>query len=159
MGFGNIGIGELIMIFLVVMLVFGPKRMPEIARNMGKFMRDFRRETNAAIKELKDGIEPINVGIFDEPDAGAAETIRNGAAAAMPGVAAAGGAAVVPTPVDPAPPANGSRAKRAAPRKTSTTRKPATATRKSAPAPAKKRAAAKPKPKRPAARAGAARKR
>ncbi|MGH2795919.1 MAG: twin-arginine translocase TatA/TatE family subunit, partial [Actinomycetota bacterium] len=97
MGFGNIGIGELMVIFLIVMVIFGPKRLPEIARNMGKFMRDFRRETNAAIKELKDGIEPVKVGIFDEPDAGAAAQPGNGASAyqsatVSPGASAAGGA-------------------------------------------------------------------
>jgi TatA/E family protein of Tat protein translocase len=128
MGFGNIGIGELMMIFLVIMIVFGPKRMPGIARDMGKLLRDFRRETNAAIKELKDGIEPINVGIFDEPDASSTKAAAgpgNGAAAPLPGVAAAGGAGVVPAPVDPLP-SNGSR-KSAARKKTSGPRKPARA--------------------------------
>ena len=127
MGFGNIGIGELMMIFLVIMIVFGPKRMPGIARDMGKFLRDFRRETNAAIKELKDGIEPINVGIFDEPDASttkASGTAGNGAAAPLPGVAAAGGAGVVVAPVEP-PPSNGSRKPATARKKPATARKPA----------------------------------
>ncbi len=128
MGFGNIGIGELMMIFLVIMIVFGPKRMPGIARDMGKFLRDFRRETNAAIKELKDGIEPINVGIFDEPDASSTKAAAggpgNGAAAPLPGVAAAGGAGVIPAPVDPLP-SNGSR--KPAVRKKTGARKPARA--------------------------------
>ena len=126
MGFGNIGIGELMMIFLVIMMVFGPKRLPGIARDMGKFLRDFRRETNAAIKELKDGIEPINVGIFDEPDASStkvADAPGNGAAAPLPGVVAAGGAGAITTPAD-ASPSNGSRKPATARKKTAGARKP-----------------------------------
>jgi TatA/E family protein of Tat protein translocase len=129
MGFGNIGIGELMMIFLVIMVVFGPKRMPGIARDMGKFLRDFRRETNAAIKELKDGIEPINVGIFDEPDAASTKVDGpqgNGAAVPLPGVAAAGGAGVITAQAEPLP-GNGSPKKAAARKKTTGGRKPARA--------------------------------
>lgn len=129
MGFGNIGIGELMMIFLVIMMVFGPKRLPGIARDMGKFMRDFRRETNAAIKELKDGIEPINVGIFDEPDVSSTKVAvaqGNGEAAPLPGLAAAGGVGVIAAPADGVP-SNGSRKQAAARKKTSGARKPARA--------------------------------
>lgn len=167
MGFGNIGIGELMVIFLIVMVIFGPKRLPEIARNMGKFMRDFRRETNAAIKELKDGIEPVKVGIFDEPDAGAAAQPGNGASAyqsatVSPGASAAGGAGEVPTTVTmPAQPTNGARKTRAAAKPKATTRRKAATTpakrKTSGSAATKKRTAAK--PKRPVSRAGAARKR
>ncbi len=121
MGFGNIGIGELMIIFLIVMLVFGPKRMPGIARDMGKFLRDFRRETGAAIKELKEGIdiEEINVGIFDEPDATPAAKTPNGSPAPTPGLAATAGVNVVP-PAELAGDGNGARAKkRTAPAKRS----------------------------------------
>src|ERR1051326_4894554 len=51
-------------------MVFGPKRLPEIARSMGKFMRNFQNETNRAINDLKAGIEPATHGIFDTPDQG-----------------------------------------------------------------------------------------
>ena len=159
MGFGNIGIGELMVILLVVMIVFGPKRMPEIARNMGKFMRDFRRETSAAITELKQGIEPINVGIFDEPDAGTAAAIPNGETTPMPGVAAAGGAGTVPAPERPVAyqsAGNGARRATAKPKPRAKTAKKSSAKRKTA-ASSKKRPAAK--AKRPASRASGTRKR
>lgn len=156
MGFGNIGIGELMMILLVVMVVFGPKRLPEIARNMGKFMRDFRRETNAAIKELKDGIEPIKVGIFDEPDAGAAAVTDNGAAAALPGVAAAGGAGTAAAPVTPATaieaPGNGAR-KPVAKRKPAVARSSGARSKSPASAARRKTPASGAATKRPAAKA------
>ena len=165
MGFGNIGIGELMVILLVVMIVFGPKRLPEIARNMGKFMRDFRRETSAAITELKQGIEPINVGIFDEPDAGTATAMPNGETAPMPGVAAAGGAGTVPPterPVAYQNTGNGGGRARAKPKPRAKKAKTPAAARSPAPkrktaTSSKKRPASK--AKRPAARSGGTRKR
>src|SRR3954463_6962017 len=42
----NIGTGEIIMIAVVALLVLGPQRLPELARGIGKFMREFRRQTD-----------------------------------------------------------------------------------------------------------------
>ena len=42
----NIGSGELALILVVALLVLGPKRLPELARGLGKFMREFRRQTD-----------------------------------------------------------------------------------------------------------------
>ncbi|MBX2821399.1 MAG: twin-arginine translocase TatA/TatE family subunit [Rhodothermaceae bacterium] len=47
---GGIGSMELIVIFLVILLVFGAKRIPEIARGLGKGIREFKTAT----KEIKD---------------------------------------------------------------------------------------------------------
>lgn len=48
---GNLGMGELLLIFLVVLLLFGAKRLPEIGKAVGNAWREF----NAAIKgERKD---------------------------------------------------------------------------------------------------------
>jgi sec-independent protein translocase protein TatA len=45
MPFG-LGISETILIFAVVMLFFGPKRLPELATGLGKGIRDFKRALN-----------------------------------------------------------------------------------------------------------------
>ena len=50
--FGGIGVQELLLIFLVVLLLFGAKRIPDIAHGLGKGIRDFRR----AMQETKDEI-------------------------------------------------------------------------------------------------------
>ena len=50
--FGNLGATELILILLVVLLVFGAKRIPEIARGLGKGIREFKDATNDIKKEL-----------------------------------------------------------------------------------------------------------
>ena len=64
----NIGAPEMFLILIVALIVFGPNRLPEIARQMGKFIRQFQSETNRAIEDLKRGIEPATTGVFDEPD-------------------------------------------------------------------------------------------
>ncbi len=42
----NIGAGEMIFIVVLALLILGPKRLPELARGMGKFLREFRRQTD-----------------------------------------------------------------------------------------------------------------
>lgn len=50
---GNLGIPELLFIFVVALLVFGPKRLPELGRSLGKGLAEFKRATSG----LKDSIE------------------------------------------------------------------------------------------------------
>jgi sec-independent protein translocase protein TatB len=42
----NIGTGEIALIAVVALLILGPKRLPEMARGIGKFVREFRRQTD-----------------------------------------------------------------------------------------------------------------
>ncbi|RJS25985.1 twin-arginine translocase subunit TatB [Corallococcus sp. H22C18031201] len=42
----NIGAGEMVLILVAALLVLGPQRLPELARAIGKFMREFRRHTD-----------------------------------------------------------------------------------------------------------------
>lgn len=48
----GIGGWELLVIFFVVLLVFGPKRIPEVARGLGKGMRELRRISNDFQREI-----------------------------------------------------------------------------------------------------------
>jgi len=50
---GPIGVPELILIFIVALVVFGPKKLPELGRSIGKAMAEFRRASN----EIKHSIE------------------------------------------------------------------------------------------------------
>lgn len=43
--FGSIGITELIVIFVVALLVIGPKRLPEVAKSLGRALGEFKRAT------------------------------------------------------------------------------------------------------------------
>jgi sec-independent protein translocase protein TatB len=42
----NIGAGEMVLIMVAALLILGPTRLPELARGIGKFMREFRRQTD-----------------------------------------------------------------------------------------------------------------
>ncbi|MBI3184544.1 MAG: twin-arginine translocase TatA/TatE family subunit [Myxococcales bacterium] len=42
----NVGAGELVLILVLALLVLGPKRLPEFARGIGRFLREFRRQTD-----------------------------------------------------------------------------------------------------------------
>ena len=49
---GNVGGGELLLIFLVILLLFGSKRIPEMARGLGRGIREFREATREIQREL-----------------------------------------------------------------------------------------------------------
>lgn len=49
---GTLGPLELILIFLAILLIFGAKRIPEIARGMGKGIREFKAATREISDEL-----------------------------------------------------------------------------------------------------------
>ena len=50
----GIGPTELIVILVIALLVLGPKRLPELARSLGKGMAEFRRATSDVTSELDD---------------------------------------------------------------------------------------------------------
>jgi len=54
--FGSIGFPELIMVFIVVLLVFGPKKLPEFAKLLGKTVREFRSTVDQAKAVIEDEI-------------------------------------------------------------------------------------------------------
>ena len=41
--FGGLGVQELLVIFLIVLLLFGAKRIPDIAQGLGRGIRDFKK--------------------------------------------------------------------------------------------------------------------
>lgn len=50
---GDIGGGELVLIFLVVLMLFGGEKMPEMARGMGKAIREFKKATSGIEEQIK----------------------------------------------------------------------------------------------------------
>mgnify|MGYP001198904806 FL=1 len=49
MGLGGFGMGEMVFIFLIVLLLFGAKRLPEIGSSLGKGIREFK----GSVKEIE----------------------------------------------------------------------------------------------------------
>ena len=57
MPIGGLGMGEIILIFLVVLLLFGAKRLPEIGSALGKGIREFKGSVREIEGELKAPLE------------------------------------------------------------------------------------------------------
>ena len=55
--FGPIGMPELIVIFLVALLVFGPRKLPELGKTLGKGLADFKRASDDLKRTIEDEIE------------------------------------------------------------------------------------------------------
>jgi len=53
MGFGGFGMWEMILIFTVVLLLFGAKKLPEIGSSLGKGIREFKSSVREIETELK----------------------------------------------------------------------------------------------------------
>ena len=54
MNFGNFGFGEILIILVIVLLLFGAKRIPEIAGSLGQGINDFKRNLSDAQKQVMD---------------------------------------------------------------------------------------------------------
>jgi Tat protein translocase TatB subunit len=55
----DIGIQELAVVFLVALLVFGPKRLPELGRTLGKFMLEIRKGINEVRFQMESEFKDI----------------------------------------------------------------------------------------------------
>jgi len=54
---GDIGTGEIMLIMLVVLLLFGAKKIPELARGMGRGIREFKDATKEIKNEMESAIK------------------------------------------------------------------------------------------------------
>ncbi len=55
----NIGIPGLILIIVLALIVFGPKKLPELGRAVGQSLREFKNSTKGLIEDEKELIEEI----------------------------------------------------------------------------------------------------
>ena len=82
--FGTLGGPELFLIFVVALIVFGPRKLPEIGKSLGKMMGEFRRASNefrstieneVEAEKIRDSmriepprVEPVAAAVTDYPD-------------------------------------------------------------------------------------------
>lgn len=52
----NIGPGELVLIFAVVLLLFGAKRVPEVAKSLGRSITEFKKAMNSTVSDIEDAV-------------------------------------------------------------------------------------------------------
>ena len=82
--FGSIGMPELVIIFVVALIIFGPRKLPELGRSLGRSLSEFKRASN----ELRSTLEE-EIRVEDQ---------RERTAAAKPSIAVAPPAAAEPVP-------------------------------------------------------------
>lgn len=54
--FGSIGFPELVMIFIVALLLFGPKQLPNLGRTLGRALAEFKRASNDLQRTLEEEV-------------------------------------------------------------------------------------------------------
>lgn len=54
--FGNLGATEIILIVLAILILFGAKKIPELAQGIGKGMKEFKK----AVRDVEDDIKSVN---------------------------------------------------------------------------------------------------
>ena len=89
----DIGMQEMLLIGVIALLVFGPSKLPELGRMVGRAMREFRRasdefrstvETNLHINDPEPAISPPTVSPFEEAVGAQAEAAATESADAAP---------------------------------------------------------------------------
>lgn len=63
--FGSIGGTELMVIMVIALLIFGPRKLPELGRSLGKGLSEFKRASNDLKRSLE---EEISLEERSEPD-------------------------------------------------------------------------------------------
>jgi Tat protein translocase TatB subunit len=80
----DLGFSEMIFLFVLALLIFGPKKLPEIGRTIGKFMNEFKRASNdfksqiqSEINNLENEVQPQILPPLHEPLGSLANRIFN----------------------------------------------------------------------------------
>src|ERR1043165_1364253 len=89
--FGSIGMPELIIIFVIALIIFGPRKLPELGRSLGKSIAEFKRASNELRSTLEEEIRL-------EEQRSALEASKTSGAAAATSASAATPVAAAPVP-------------------------------------------------------------
>ncbi len=58
--FGNIGLPELIIIFVIILLLFGGRKLPEVGQNLGKAIKSFKDGISGSVAEADKKEDPAS---------------------------------------------------------------------------------------------------
>jgi len=81
--FGTLGGPELFLIMVVALIVFGPRKLPEMGKSLGKMMAEFRKASSEFQRTIEDEVE--------------ADRVKSATPAALPPAAPADAAATAPS--------------------------------------------------------------
>ena len=73
----NVGPTELMIILVLALIVFGPKKLPEMGKSIGKGLKEFRKAQMDIRREISEGLK-------ETPSSGAAPATQDGAATGTP---------------------------------------------------------------------------
>ena len=62
---GQLGFSEMLMIFVIAFLVFGPKKLPELGKSLGKGIREFKKATEELKSNWEDQVKDITQPLND----------------------------------------------------------------------------------------------
>src|ERR1700740_825836 len=62
---GQLGFSEMLVIFIIALLVFGPKKLPELGKSLGKGIREFKKATNDLKANWEDQIREAQNAVED----------------------------------------------------------------------------------------------
>ena len=85
--FGTLGGPELFLIMVVALIVFGPRKLPEMGKSLGKMMAEFRKASSDFQRTIEDEVE--------------ADRVKNATPAALPAADPADTASAVTAPAAP----------------------------------------------------------
>jgi len=73
---GSIGMPELIIIFVIALIIFGPRKLPELGRSLGKSLAEFKRASNELKSTLEEEIRLEETrSVLEEKKAATAQTV------------------------------------------------------------------------------------
>ena len=72
--FGSIGMPELIIIFVIALIIFGPRKLPELGRSLGRSLSEFKKASN----ELRSTLEE-EIRVEEQKEAGGQGPARGAA--------------------------------------------------------------------------------
>lgn len=67
--FGRIGMGELLLIFGIVLIVVGPSKLPALAKSMGQAVKEFRKGAEDVKKEVTKEMDKISEDVIPSDSA------------------------------------------------------------------------------------------
>lgn len=62
----NLGFSEMVFLFILALLIFGPKKLPEVGRQIGRFMNEFKRASNEFKAQIESEINSLETEVKPE---------------------------------------------------------------------------------------------